>query len=141
GVVPGDLPVTLEIDGRAVETRPVSFGEGNSATVTLSPLTLPEAGSTRGTLRIPNDALAADDRFHFVLSSDQRIPVLVVEGPGATQGASYFRERALAIGSTPGFRPTVRRGGELRAVDLQPNPVVILNQTPFPSGVQGDRLR
>jgi hypothetical protein len=141
GAVSGDLPVTLEADGRPVETRTVNFGEGSSGYVAFSPLTLPETGSTRGTLRIPGDVLAADDQFHFVLSSDQRIPVLVIEGPGATPGASFFLERALSIGGTPGFRAIIRRGGELRAVDLQPNPVVILNQTPFPSGVQGERLR
>ncbi len=141
GMVPGDLPVALEVDGRAVETRTINFGEGSSGYVTFSALTLPETGSTRGTLRIPADVLQADDEFHFVLSSDQRIPVLVVEGAGSTQGASYFLERALSIGSAPGFRPTIRRGGALRAVDLQPNPVVILNQTPFPGGVEGERLR
>ncbi len=138
GVVSGEVPMVLEVDGREIETRTVTFGEGNSATISFAALTLPEEGITRGTLRIPEDQLPPDNTFHFVLSSDQRIPVLVIEGAGSS---SYFLERALSIGGTPGFRPEIRRGGELRAVDLQSSPVVILNQTPFPSGVQGDRLR
>jgi len=141
GPAPSEVPVTLEVDGRTVETQLMSFGEGNSGSVTFSPLTLAESGDSKATLRIPDDAVAVDNVLNFVLSSDQRIPVLILEGSGTTQASSYFLERALAIGSEPGFRAEVRRGGELRAVDLLANPVVILNQTPLPGGVEGDRLR
>jgi hypothetical protein len=134
------VPVTLEVDGRAVETRQAALA-GGSATVGFGPLTLPEAGATRGTLRIPADALAIDNEFHFVLSADQRLGVLIVEGPGTARQSSFFLERALAIGASPGFRAEVRRGSEIRAQDLAENPVVILNQVPFPGGEQGDRLR
>jgi hypothetical protein len=141
GAVPDAVPVALEIDGRVIETRSVDFGEGVSGQAAFNPLTLPESGSTRGTLRIPNDALTIDNEFHFVLSSDQRIPVLILEGQGTGRGASFFLERALSIGSSPGFRTDIRSTGEIRAADLQGNPVVILNQTSMPSGEQGQRLR
>ncbi len=141
GPVPGPVQVTLEADGRVVETRQADFGEGSSAQVTFSPLTLPEAGATRGVLRLPDDVLQVDNRLHFVLSSDQRIPVLIVEGPGAASDGSFFLERALSIGGSPGFRTTVRRSGEFRAADLAGNPVVILNQAPIPGGEQGERLK
>ncbi|MEX2584449.1 MAG: BatA domain-containing protein, partial [Gemmatimonadota bacterium] len=140
GEAVGPLPVTLEVDGRPVETRNVEF-EGGAATVAFSPLTLPESGSTKATLRVPEDALDTDNAFHFVLSSDQRVGVLIVEGAGAPAAASLFLERALTIGDSPGFRPAIRRSGELRAADLTDNAVVILNQTPFPSGEVGERLR
>jgi hypothetical protein len=141
GPVPSDLPVQLEIDGRVVETRTASFGEGTSSQVSFAAITLPESGSTRGTLRIPDDGLRVDNAFHFVLSSDQRIGVLIVDGAGTSQGASYFLERALALGAAPGFRAEVRRTGEIRAADLVGNPVVILNQAGLPAGEQGQRLR
>lgn len=141
GDVPGDVPVTLEVDGRTIETRAVNFGESFSGSVTFGALTLPETGITRGAVRIPGDVLNADNVFNFVLSSDQRIPVLVLESGGGATGGSYFLERALSIGTTPGFRTDVQRGGELRVADLQSNPVVVLNQVPFPSGAPGDRLR
>jgi Aerotolerance regulator N-terminal/von Willebrand factor type A domain len=140
GAMDTTVQVTLEVDGRVVETREARF-EGGSASVTFNPLTLPTAGSTRATLRVPADALATDNAFNFVLSSDQRVGVLIVDGPGATPEASFFLERALTIGDTPGFRPEIRRSGQLRAVDLATNAVVILNQMGMPSGEIGDRLR
>jgi hypothetical protein len=141
GSADGPVPVTLELDGRAVETRSATLEPSGAATVEFAALTLPETGTVRGVVRTPDDALAADNAFHFVLSVDQRIPVVVVNGPGATAQASYFLERALAIGDAPGFRVEVRRAGELRAADLAARPVVILNQAPFPTGEVGERLR
>ncbi|MDR0787228.1 MAG: BatA and WFA domain-containing protein [Gemmatimonadota bacterium] len=141
GGVTGDIPVSLEINGRPVETLSLNFGEGNSGSISFSAITLPETGVTRGTVRIPNDLLAADNVFNFVLSSDQRIPVLIMESGTSRTGGSYFLERALSVSGTPGFKPEVRRGGEIRPMDLASNPVVILNQAPFPGGASGERLR
>ncbi len=141
GPLAGAVPVSLEVDGRVVETRQVEFGEDSSAEVTFSPLTLPTSGATRGVLRIPGDDLEVDNSLNFVLSSDQRIPVVIVEGPGASSDGSFFLERALAIGNEPGFRTTVRSAGEFRASDLVGNPVVVLNQASFPEGEEGARLR
>lgn len=141
GSPPPSLPVTLEIDGRVIETRVAAMDEGNSARVQFSPLTLPQAGVTRGTLRVRGEDLATDNALHFVLSSDQRMGVLIVEGPGATEGSSFFLERALSLGEEPGFRPTVRRSSQITATDLAANSVIILNQASFPAGEQGERLR
>jgi hypothetical protein len=135
------VPVTLEIDGRPVETRQAHFDEGLSATVAFSPLTLPDTGTTRGILRIPADALAIDNTLHFVLSADQRLGVLIVEGPGAGPTGSFFLERALAIGSDPGFRTVLRRGADVRVADLAHVAVVVLNQAPLPGGEVGERIR
>jgi len=140
GTLEGPVPVTLEVGGRAVETREATF-EGGTATVRFSPLTLPQSGSTRATLRLPDDALATDNAFHLVLSSDQRVGVLIVDGPGASAEASFFLERALRIGDSPGFRPEIRRSGQISAADLIDNAVVILNQMGMPAGEMGDRLR
>lgn len=135
------VPVTLEIDGRPVETRQVALDGSASGRADFSPVTLPPSGAARGTLRIPDDGLAADNAFHFVLSADQRLGVVIVEGPGAAAGSSYFLERALDVGGAPGFRVSVRRGGDLRAADLAGTAVVILNQAAVPAGETGERLK
>lgn len=141
GPGPAEHPVSLEVDGRVVETRSADFDEGGAATLTFNPLTLAEAGVSRATLRIPEDALPADNEFHFVLSSDQRLGVLLVNGTSAPSGASLFLEHALAIGNSPGFRVEVRREADLISADLARNPVVILNQMAMPGGTLGERLQ
>lgn len=141
GTPPATLPVTLQIDGRTVETTNANFGETNSTTVSFSPLTLPATGSTRGTIRVGDDALAADNALNFVVGSDQRMGVLIVDGATGTGGASLYLDRALAIGDDPGFRTVTRRPTQLGGFDLASTPVVILHQTGMPSGEAGDRLR
>ena len=73
--------------------------------------TLAQTGITRGVVRTPADSLPADNDYHFALSPDQRIGVVIVDGASGGQG-SFFLERALAIGDAPGFRTVLRREGE-----------------------------
>jgi hypothetical protein len=136
---PPSVPVTLELDGRPVETRSVALPRNGAAAVEFAPFLLPESGTTRGTVRVPEDALAADDNFRFVLSADQRIPVVIVDGAGGR--ASFFLQRALAIGDAPRFHVELRQAATLRAADLAARPVVILNQAPLPEGEPGRLLR
>jgi hypothetical protein len=138
---PREVPVTLELDGRAVETRTLTLGANESGTVQFAAVTLPATGTLRATVRTPADDLTIDDAFNFVLSADQGVGVLIVEGPNVTSAASFYLERALAIGTNPGFRTTVRRAGDLRAADLASHSVVIMNQAPVPGGEVGERLR
>lgn len=133
-----DIPVTLEIGGRPIESKTVSLDPNGSGSVQFAPVTLGASGMTRGVVRTPDDALAADNAFHFALSPDQRIGVVVVDGGG--QG-SYFLQRSLAIGSAPGFRTLAREDGALRAADLTLASVVVLNQASLPTGEVGRRLR
>jgi hypothetical protein len=132
-------PVDLEIDGRTMETKRVSTSPAGSATVAFTPFILPEGHTVRGTVRARGDSLPVDDAFNFALAPDPRIGVLVVNGPAAGAGASFFLQHALEIGEDPGFRTVMR--GSLRAADLASHPVVILNQAPFPDGEVGKRLR
>lgn len=139
GEVTAPVSVRLEVGGRPVASGIAEFS-GGTASVTFPPLTLPIDGDTRATLRVGEDALAVDNEFNFVLSSDQRVGVLIINGPGAEEG-SFFIERALAIGDSPGFRAEVRRSNEVRSVDLTSNPVIVLNQASIPAGELGERLR
>lgn len=138
---PESIPVVLEIDERPVETREVSLGESRSASVEFDPLTLPAESEIRGRIRLPDDDLAMDNSFHFVLAADQRIGALIVEGPGTPPEASLYIDRALRLGQTPGFRVETGTVGRLTAADLEDFPVMIFNQTALPDGEIGRRLR
>lgn len=138
GVDHAAFPVTLEVDGRRVETKRVDLPAGGTGTVEFAPVTLAEQGLTRGVVRISGDALPVDNAFHFALSPDQRLSVVLVDGGGS---GSYFLQRALSIGDQPGFATVVRPEGGLRAVDLARAAVVVLNQAPIPGGEVGNRLR
>lgn len=135
------VQVVLEVNDRPVETREVSFGEGRVASLEFAPLTLPAQGAIRGRLRLPEDALAADNAFHFALAADQRVGALIVEGPGTPPQASFYLEQALQLGQSPGFHVETRNVARLSASDLTEFPVMIFNQTALPGGEIGRRLR
>src|SRR5690606_38877901 len=98
-------------------------------------------GAIRGRILLPDDDLDADNAFNFVLSSDQGIGALIVEGPGTPPQASVYLEQALRLGQSPGFRVERRIVGQLTANDLNNFPVLIFNQTALPDGEIGRRLR
>jgi hypothetical protein len=131
------LPVSLDLDGREIQSLNVSIGANDAATAVFQPFTLGVA-EMRGTVRIAGDALAADDRFHFVLAPGQAVNVLVLDG-GTTQSTLYL-ERALAIGDQPPFRTETRRAAQFRAGDLAGRSAIVLNDAPFPPGEAGRRL-
>src|SRR5206468_271049 len=70
---------TLELNGRAVETKQVNLAANGAASVEFTAAPLP-AGTTRGVVRLPNDALARDNTFYFAISRGQSLSVLVVDG-------------------------------------------------------------
>ena len=76
-----NLPVKLEIDGRVVDTRPVTIGPNASGSVTFQAFTVAEA-SMRGVVRAGTDALAANNDFFFVLSPSRPVSVLIIQAEG-----------------------------------------------------------
>ena len=72
----GSAPVNgaelaLEIGGRAIQTQRVNLEANGSASVTFEPVTLTER-NVRASVRAPNDALARDNVFNFVISPEDR---------------------------------------------------------------------
>lgn len=121
-----NLQVRLELDGRTLETKTVSVPPNAPASVTFQPFTLARA-FTRGTVRIGDDQLTQDNAFHFVMSPAQRLPVLLLNPPGASRESTLFLQKALSIGTTPAFQVDVRAGDNLASTDLDRHRVVILN--------------
>jgi hypothetical protein len=125
GATPVRVPVTLETDGRPLQTVPTDVPANGTASVTLQPVTLGDA-EVRGVVRTPADALPADDVFHFVLAPDPGLRVLIVQPAG--RDASLYALRALELSQEPPFAITFRRDGAMpTAAELARTDVVILN--------------
>src|SRR5699024_10512041 len=59
------VQVALDLGGRTLESRAVDVAANNAATVEFAPFTVSQR-NTRGTVRAADDALPADNAFHFV---------------------------------------------------------------------------
>jgi hypothetical protein len=131
--VPVDgLAITLEIGGRALQTKSVGVEPNGAASVSFDPFT-PPAGTTRGTVRITPDALPADDTFNFTLSPKQPLKLVIVDRPASGADASLYLARALALGQKPPFDVVVRTAETLTSDDVQRAAVVVLNDAPVPA--------
>lgn len=120
------VPVTLEVDGRPVQTEHVGVEPDGSMSVTFAPVLI-GAAATRGTVRLPADALERDNTFHFVVSPTAPIRVILVDRDGSHDGASLYTSRALAIGDAPRFDVVRRTAGAVGEEDLRRSLVVIVN--------------
>ena len=120
------LPLTLEVDGRVIQSKTVALTEGGSASVTFDPFT-PASKFTRGTVRIPNDQLAADNAFHFVVTPRDHIKVVLAGRAGAAREVNLYLERALELGETPSFDVLQRSVENITTDDLSTSAVVVLN--------------
>jgi len=133
-----NLPVTLEIDGRVIETLPVTVGANASASVAFSPFTLSEP-SVHGVVKAGSDAMPADNSFDFVVTPSQSVSILVVDS-GSTD-SSFYLTKALAIGNTPTFHVEVVPAGRVTPQMLEKRAAVILNDTALPAALAGGALK
>ena len=130
-----NLRVSLELNGRELESLPVTVEANSSATVTFAPFTL-EDMAMPVSVRAEADALPHDNVFHFTVAPGDVVPVLVVGSPGAADANLYLR-RALAIGSSPSFSVTVRSVDQVTTADVAAAGVVVLNDVGLPGGQIG----
>jgi aerotolerance regulator-like protein/VWA domain-containing protein len=138
-VAVANLPVTLSLNGRAVETRRMQLPPRSAATVTFTRVPIPD-GETRGTISAAPDALRPDDTFHFTLSPSQELSVLVVEPPDPHPNQSLYIRRVLELSETPPVRLRVKRVGQLAADDFSGPSLIVLNDVAFPQGDAARRL-
>ncbi|MGD2067950.1 MAG: BatA domain-containing protein [Gemmatimonadota bacterium] len=131
-----EVEVALEVDGREVDRSTVSMPPSGAVPVTFQPFTLAER-HTRGTVRLPDDALPGDDAFHFVLSPGEALRVEILDDAGGDGASSLYLTRALRVSPGGGtgrsaFDVRVRRGGAVGAAEVADADVVIVNDRPVP---------
>jgi hypothetical protein len=132
-----DLNVALEIDGRVVQAVPVKMDARNAANTTFAPVTI-TADNTRAAVRIGDDALAADNAFHFVLTPPRPVEVTLVTRN--TRGSALYLSRALAIGENPRFSVTAR-GIDALSEDVLSRTRVIVIDDINPTDATAARLK
>ena len=139
GQAASNVPVTLEVDGRVVETQNVSIAANSSASVQFQPFTLAST-TARGVVKAGTDALQADNAFHFVLAPSRPVSVLVVD-QGDDPLATFYLTRALAVGTTPAFQVETMPPVRVAPASIERRSIVVLNNTPIPPGVGMAGLR
>jgi hypothetical protein len=139
GAAPRRVRATLRLNGRPSGARDLDLPASGEASIAFAPALLP-AGLVRGEIAIDQDALAADDTFHFAYTGDDAMKVLLVAPDDASGEETLFLERALAVGRAPTVRVerTRRSGVDERALDG--TSLVILWDEGVPSGGGGRAL-
>ncbi|MEO7998625.1 MAG: BatA domain-containing protein [Gemmatimonadaceae bacterium] len=131
--------VTLTLNGRASGTREVTIPVSGDVPVSFEPVLLP-AGRVSGSVTIDNDALTDDDTLHFALAGDDGVKVLMVVPGDAQRDETLFFERALAVGQAPAITIEQVRGDQLEGPKLQNAALVVLWDSPTPTGRAGTAL-
>lgn len=128
--------ISLTVSGRVVGTRQVNLPADGALSVAFDPVPL-AAGRARASVALEPDALPANDTLHFVVPAEEALKVVLV-APGDAGDETLFLERALAIGRAPSFRVQRRAAGALDAATLRDAAVVVLFDTPVPTGAALD---
>jgi hypothetical protein len=123
------VDVTLELGDRAIQTRQVRVEADGSASVTFEPLTV-TGSNMKATVRLGSDALLRDNAFHFVLSPEDPIRVIIAERAGTPRETSLYLSRALSLGESPRFEASVAQADAVSADALSRASVLILNDVP-----------
>lgn len=95
GAAAVEVPVRLELEGRAVDEATVSVGSGDDAIVELGPVTLADR-PTPITIRAGTDRLPLDNAHRVVLEANRGHRVLLVTSGDVS--ASQYLARALEVG-------------------------------------------
>ena len=132
-----NVDVTLEVNGRAIQSQRVKVEANASSSTTFAPVTL-TAAEVRATVRLADDAMTRDNAFHFMVAAGRPVRT-VLAGRSGTRDAGLYIVRALAVGETPRFDLVSREGESLTADDLQPGSIVVLNDVQV-SSAAADRL-
>ncbi|HEX5476095.1 MAG TPA: BatA domain-containing protein [Vicinamibacterales bacterium] len=99
------VPLTLEVDGKPVDTTRLDVAAHGSASTTFAPFTV-TGRNVRAAVRIPDDALRRDNVYDFVVSPADPVKVTVLDRPDGDE--SLYLARALGIGDAPRLDVTVR---------------------------------
>jgi hypothetical protein len=125
-----NVEIALEIGGRAIQSRRLTVAARGSASATFDPVTVADR-NVRATVRLADDALARDNVFHFVVSPEDPVDVVIAErGERSGRNTSLYLTRAVAVSEAPRIDAKVRQADSLSNEDLAAASVVILNDVP-----------
>jgi hypothetical protein len=124
-----NVEIALEVGGRAIQSKRVSVAAHGSASATFDPVTVADR-NVRATVRLPDDALARDNFFHFVVSPEDPVEVIIGERSGSARNTSLYLTRAVAVSESPRIEVKVRPADSLTTEELAATSVVILNDAP-----------
>jgi hypothetical protein len=127
-----DVAVSLDLDGLEVQAARAKIEPNGSTSVTFPPVIVAPR-RMRATVRLPPDALARDNVFHFIVAPAPAMPVLVIDRDGARDESTLYLLRALSIGDAPRIEVTRRSAGAVTDEDLRRAAVVVLNDVPVAS--------
>jgi hypothetical protein len=114
--------IALETAGLPVANKPLNVEPGGSASVSFDPVTI-SSKNFRGTVRLADDALPADNAFNFVVSPSEPVRLTIVD----RGNADLYLTRALSIGESPRFEAVSRQADAVSDEDLRRSAVVLLN--------------
>jgi hypothetical protein len=124
--------VTLEVNGRPIQTQRIRIEPNASSSATFAPVTL-TGGEVRASVRLGNDAMTRDNVFHFTVAAGRPVHT-VLAGPSGVRDSGLYVTRALGVGETPKFALVSRSVEDINADDLQPGSIVVLNGAQVSSG-------
>src|SRR5688500_4489505 len=134
------VDVTLEVNGRGIQTQRVKVDPNASSSTTFAPVTL-TASEVRATVRVGDDAMNRDNAFHFMVAAGRPVRIVLSSRAGGRDSGALYLGRALGVGETPRFDLVSRDLESLTADDLQPGGLVVLNDVQVSSGVAERLMR
>jgi Aerotolerance regulator N-terminal/von Willebrand factor type A domain len=140
GTAPRTLKATLELGGRAVETKSVTVPARGATQVSFSRQPVP-LGESRGMVRLEHDALPQNDDYRFMISPTEALSVLLVEPSNQRANAPVYLTRALSLGERPTVRVDTKSIANVSSSDLVGRSLVVLADVPLPDNKFGSDLR
>ena len=134
-----DQQINLQINGRERHRRDLQLDPGSVVEQSFDGLSV-SADLIRGVVSLNDDALALDNQAFFVYSSQQAIPVLILQASQPRVNQTLYLQSALKLSRNPVFRVKRLSLNKLRPEDLPGWAVIIINDAPVPGGVPGEAL-
>jgi len=126
------VEVSLDINGRPIQSLSVSVEPHASGSVTFAPVTVTQA-EVRATVALAEDALRHDNAFHFVVAAGQPVRTVLVDRTGGRD--ALYLVRALGVGDAPRFETVARPADAVSADDLQSANLVVVNDVQVPASL------
>lgn len=131
--------LSLELDGRRVESRTLELAVGGSQTVVL-PLSVARDQPLDVRLRLGADAVAADNTHNLILPPRGALRVALIEAAEPVTAGGLFISEALRLARSPEVSLRRLSPGALNPAALSDTQVIIWNAVSLPTGPAAEAL-